>query len=275
MIVTSSAARHAADCRAADATTTHARWCWWPARAAAAPACSPASSSGSATPSPQPEVPADDDEPARLRRVAVGGRLPHPPAAGAPACRSPTRARRVGARPRATGSTPRSRPSCASWLAAEFAQSRPRDRQGPAAVVVPPAVAPLRRGARRRAAARHDAAPPGGGDRLQAALVRRLAGRGRARRGLAQPDAVHRARHARDAARGGPLRRPARGLDARGRRAPARRSTSSVVRDAPRRRRCGEVHEFVDRGLSRSRPDWERRRAARRAARARPTRRGG
>ena len=88
-----------------------------------------------------------------------------------------------------------------------------------------------------------------------------------ARGGLAEPDAVHRARDARRAAGVRPLRRPARATGRARSAAPARRSTSSsCARASPAAMR--RVHEFVDRGLSRSAADWERLTVPEHAARA-------
>ena len=186
----------------------------------------------------------------------MGGRLPHAAAADRAACRCPTRGRRRGRSPRRPALDPEVRARAARL--ARRASSRAR----PHLIVKDPRLSwflPLwrrvRRGARRRAALRDDAAPPGRGDRLQAALVRRVAGRRRARRGLGAADAVHRARDARLAARVRALRGPARRLDARPSRGSARRSTSPSCATR-RRRRCATSHGFVDRGLCRSRADW-------------------
>ncbi len=114
-------------------------------------------------------------------------------------------------------------------------------------------------------ALRHDAPPPRRGGRLQAALVRRLAGRRRPHRRLGPADALHGARDARRAARVRPLRGPARRLDARRWRDVGERLDLAVVRDAPARA-MRDVHGFVDRGLSRSRAGLGRDRAAGRTA---------
>ena len=172
---------------------------------------------------PQPEVPADDTNP---RGFGESQWVVDFHTQAAPARRRAGRRRpagRVGADRR--GRAGRRRGGRAAGVARRpVRRCRSPRRQGPARLVVPPAVAPLRGRRRREPALRHDAPAPGGGDRLQAALVRRLAERGLAGGRVAEPDAVHGARHARGAAGVRALRRPARRLDAR---------------DRPRRRDAG------------------------------------
>ena len=221
---------------------------------------------------PGPEVPADDTNPRGFAEsqwvVDFHTRLLR-------ARRRPGRRRApvgVGARPRASGLDADGRGRAARLARGQFSLAGHL-------IVKDPRIswfAPLWRRCAGElgadAAVRDDAAPPGRGDRVQAALVRRPPGRDLARGRLAQPDAVHRARHARVAAGVRPLRRPARRLDARGQ--PRRRDArpaSWCATASPQTMRT--VHEFVDQGLRRSRGDWDRLALPDRCA-PRPTRRG-
>ena len=143
----------------------------------------------------------------------------------------------------------------ASWLGKQFRASDHVLVKDPRLSWFLPLWRRCAEGGRRLAAFRDGPAPPRGGDRLEAAFVRALAGRRQPDRRLAEPDPLHGARDA-----GGPASlRALRGPPGRLDRILGHVGETldlSVVRDAPAAS-IVSIHEFVDKGLSRSKANWE------------------